>query len=474
MTLADFNFDKDAGLTYADMELNDLANYEKTEKILKRFVLDHHPDDQDAILALGDTYLEWGTEKEPEQLKNAYERYSYAIHRFGENNRNLAGMMKYFVRTDNLREVLKIKPRFMNDPSSLSSVEWSEMGGFLLDKLYGPLPPSDEFMRGRIEDMKTVLKYAIDRDGSNPVAQYNMGRYYVNRSSPIEAKKALDAALKAFGNTNIIKKKDLYKYVDSYRLAGEVSASSKEFITARENYTDGITLFRNFAENSGLEPDANVGKLYADMADIDYYISGDMDSALNNYETSIEYGNDVAQTRYKVGYIQYGKQNFDKAVHSFMKASDDYPDDMNLLMAMGNTLSMKGDNYTALGYYEKLLNKLSGNKGKHGFLQPQLRSDDAQIVDSIMKVSNNLGVTDYRLARRTGSSRYNADAMINLQNSMRAWDALTRNQETMVRLGGGNLAEQNFKYVSHPTPDYEPAIFTDIPKSLAIEKGLSQ
>ena len=68
----------------------------------------------------------------------------------------------------------------------------------------------------------------------------------------------------------------------------------------------------------------------------------------------------------------------------------------------------------------------------------------------------------------------NADAMVQLSVSMRAWDALTRNQTTMVRLAGSNLAEQNMRYMSHPMPDYEPAIYTDIPKILTGEKELTQ
>ena len=87
-----------------------------------------------------------------------------------------------------------------------------------------------------------------------------------------------------------------------------------------------------------------------------------------------------------------------------------------------------------------------------------------------LKASNNLGVTLYRLARRTGDSSLNAQAMVNFQESMRAWDALTRNQTTMVRLGGSNLAEQNMKFVSHPLPEYEPAIYTALPRTLSGEK----
>jgi hypothetical protein len=49
---------------------------------------------------------------------------------------------------------------------------------------------------------------------------------------------------------------------------------------------------------------------------------------------------------------------------------------------------------------------------------------------------------------------------------MRAWDAYTRNPATMKRLEGSNLASQNSKYITHPYSDFEPAIYTDIPKTL--------
>ena len=64
----------------------------------------------------------------------------------------------------------------------------------------------------------------------------------------------------------------------------------------------------------------------------------------------------------------------------------------------------------------------------------------------------------------------NAQAMVNFQNSLRAWDSMTRNQQSMTRLGGSNLAEQNIKYVIHPTPAYEPAIYTEIPGTLSCEE----
>jgi hypothetical protein len=56
--------------------------------------------------------------------------------------------------------------------------------------------------------------------------------------------------------------------------------------------------------------------------------------------------------------------------------------------------------------------------------------------------------------------------MVQFSQSIRAWDALTRNQETLVRLEGSNLAAQNMKYITSRVPDFEPAIYIDIKKTL--------
>ena len=39
-----------------------------------------------------------------------------------------------------------------------------------------------------------------------------------------------------------------------------------------------------------------------------------------------------------------------------------------------------------------------------------------------------------------------------------------------VSVGGSNLAEQNIRYITHPMAGYEPAIYTDIPKTLTVEE----
>lgn len=470
-----FNHDKQAGIEYAKMECYDLANYEKAEEVARREVLDYHINDADGILLLGDVLLEWATEKDDSKFDEAKKQYALLMQLYGENDLYMSRMMRYFIRTDNLREVLPLKEHFYaNKKAKLGAEDWTELSGFMLDKLYGALSPVDEELRIRIADVMDMLRRAVRADPSNPVAMYNLSRYYVNRNRGDEAKSALAQTLSLFDAAQSLKARDMYKELNTYRLLGEEYAKGREYIKAQETYTDGITLYEKEKRNNDFIGDSNVGRLYADEGDIDYFIRGDMGSAFNEYTSAIDTNCDTSSLRYRLGYIYYNRGDLSNAMLSFIKANEDNHDDMNLLLAMANTLSLRDDNYGAQSYYERLIASLDTIKAQKGVLLPQVRGDQAEIVDLYLKASNNLGVTLGRLARRTGNSAMNANAMINLTASMRAWDALTRNQSTMVRLQGSNLAEQNLKYMTHPASEFEPAIYTEIKRTLTGETELRQ
>ncbi len=470
--LATFNFDKLAGLEYANMEMSDLANYERAETIDRRFVLDHYINDKDGLLLLGDIFLEWATEKDPSKFEQAREQYASLVQLYGPQDLYLSRMLRYFIRTDNLREVLQLKEHFLPRKKALGAQDLTELSGYLLQKEYGQLAPSDEYLRSLIEDVRTLLERAVKADPSNPVALYNMACYFIKVTNNTSAIVWLERTIDAFQKASVLKKDDVYKQIDSYRQLGELYDADREYVKAEEVYTNGISFFVQKKTDSGLEGNKTVGRLYGDMADLDYFITGDFDDSLKNYQEAIANDYDTPAIRYKVGVIQYSRNDYENALGAFIKTAESAHDDNHLLLAMANVLSMKNDNYAAEGYYENLLDHLDILKQRRNILLPQIRDDDTEIVDLYMKAANNLGVTLYRLARQTGDSKKNAEAMVRLSDSLRAWDALTRNQKTMVRLGGSNLAEQNMQYMSHPIPDYEPAIYADIPKTLSDDKGL--
>ncbi|MCR4736355.1 MAG: tetratricopeptide repeat protein, partial [Treponema sp.] len=470
--LQSFNHDKQAGLEYADMVLNDLSNYERAEEILNREVLDYHINDADGRLLLGDTYLEWGTEKDPEKLELAKEQYSILSQIYGASDLYNSRLMRYYVRSDNLLQVLNYKTLFEEKEKALSSQDCTEMSGYLLDKLYGPLSPSEENLRTKIEGIKPLLIRAIKLDPDNAVGLYNLGKYYVNTNEIYYVEATLKDSVREFAEAKVLKKRDIYKYIDAYRLLGENYIKTGDTMKAHEQYTNGVSLYTTERDNSGFKGNLDIGKLYADLADLNYFVSGDYDLAKENYENSIELGNDNPSIRYRIGYVNYRNKNYQDALGSFMKAGEANRKEDNLLLAMANTLSLRDDDYSAEGYYEQLLARLDDEIADRQMVFPQTSSRDNDIVTTYLKAANNYGVTLHRLAKRTGDSSKNAEAIVQFQNSLRAWDALTRNQETLLRLEGSNLAQENIKYITHMYSDYEPAIYIDIPRTLTEKEGL--
>ncbi len=475
-----FDYDKDAALEYANMELTDLANYERAAEITRRYVLDHHINDEEAMLLLGDIFLEWATslpfgQERDERFEQARLQYATLMDLYGQEDLFLSRMLRYFIRTDNLREVLALKSYFFSSRTvNLESPDLVELGGYLLEKRYGYLPPSDEYLRSSIENLREVLELAVEKDVSVPEAHYNFARYFVFTDNHSQAIVALNNSIVNFETAEKKTHERTLKHIDAYRLLGEIYTFQEEYLLAEEGFAKGINLFEQAQHTTGLEGNENVGKLYSDMGDLDYFISGDLAVALENYLHAIENFNDTPSIRYKIGYIQYDNKNYSAALNSFVKTSEEDSSDRNLLLALGNVLSIRDDNSAAASHYERLLAMLNADRDRYGILFPQVRSDHAVIVDLYLKATNNLGVTLSKLADRTGNTALQTEALAHFSESLRAWDALTRNQETMVRLEGSNLAEQNIRYLLYPISEFEPAIYAAIPRTLYGEEAIQQ
>ncbi|MCR5318785.1 MAG: hypothetical protein K6E22_11215 [Treponema sp.] len=474
-----FDHDKQAGIEWADMEA-DLFHWERAERILTREVLDYHINDPDAILALGDLYLEWADsdiEGNVEKFPEAKKQYDLLVELYGEDDklydRYSARQMRYFIRTDDLATVLTYKDYFY--PKKMKYVENSdvtELGGYLFDKRYGELRPSEENLRSQIENVKPILTLAVERDGSDPVALYNLARYYVQTKSNSSARVTCESAINAFKEKKSLKRKDTYKYINTYRILGEMYGGEKQYIQAQKAYISGIELFESNKELNAYTGNKDIGMLYADLGDIFYFKDGNADNAFENYAKAIENNNDIPSIRYKMGYIQYNKKNYQEALTSLMVGSEAAPSDTHMLLALANTLWNRSDFYAARGYYDKLLDILEEKRQGYKIVLPQIREDHGDFVDTYMKASNNLGATLSRIANMTGNSEMNGQAIVALQDSLRAWDALSRNQDTMVRLDSSNLAEQNVKYITRPDSEYSPEIYTKIPMLMDGEEGL--
>ena len=91
-----------------------------------------------------------------------------------------------------------------------------------------------------------------------------------------------------------------------------------------------------------------------------------------------------------------------------------------------------------------------------------------------MHTTNNLGATLSRLSERIGDSQRNGRALALYAEATRAWDALTRNPQTMIRAKSVGLAYLNIKNMLSSNSPYQAEIYTDIPMILEDERPLEQ
>ena len=61
-----------------------------------------------------------------------------------------------------------------------------------------------------------------------------------------------------------------------------------------------------------------------------------------------------------------------------------------------------------------MLDRLESRRAALGILHPEDRPDDRALLDTLVKVNNNLGVTMFRLAERTGDRKKRSEAMVYL------------------------------------------------------------
>ena len=464
--------DKNPPLEYAFMECYELLNYEKAEEIVKRKVLDVFVNDKDGKLLLGDIYMEWGG-LDPSKYDLAGSVYQELIDTEGRKDLYLGRLLRYNIRTDQLAEVLPLKDYFMQKKAVLDSETLVELSGYMLEKRYAPPGGDDDYLRPMITDVRSLLEKSVAQAGDVPESHYNYGKYFIYNGNYSSAIPSLKEAVRLFDEAQKMNPGRIIRNIDACRLLGESYAAGAEYIPAGEIYAKGITMYQDSLESRTINPDITGGLLYADIGDMDYFLSGNYNQALESYTNAVENLNDTDSVRYKMGCINYSFENYEEALNNFSRAYGENPDDKNLMYAMGNAFFLRGDYGAAQGYYTRLMEKLETLRVQYGIVIPQVRVDHSEFVKMYMETANNLGVTLYYLAGIGGDSEKNIRGIASLTESLRAYDALTRNPDTMIRLSGSNLAEMNLKYMNFPDSGYKPGIYGDIALTLEGEEPLS-
>ncbi len=456
--LENYPFDKKGTIDYATMEFEKLADYEHSTDLLNVFLEESkkYKRDYDALLLLGDIYLDWGWEDKT-RYEDARLAYAKIMSTHGVENKILFRMLKYFIRTGNAKEVNILKEKFQADPElEIDPGAYAELAGYQID-------------RQDISDVQELLFRAKEVEDGLPEIHYQLARLFNMTGEGAEEDKALKRTLINLDNKQPLSRRNLLVNIDTLRRQGERFYIKQEYLQAEEVYQAGIDILTKSRERNIIKGTAeDFGRLYADLGHIYYYISENPNIALDQYEKAEGEGFYSPEIYYNKGYIRYRSRNFREALLDFYNAAGSYSVNSNLLYATGNTLFQRNDYFAAQGYYNHLLDILEQKLSREYSIRIDEREDHRTMVENLMKAYNNMGVTLYGLFERTGDPSKFTAAMVSFTRSTGYFDDLTRNQDTMKRTEAINLASLNQRKMIYPIPDYELQIFVDLPKHLAL------
>ena len=482
LLLRHFPLDRQGTLAYANLLTYSTFGYERAERILSEYTGEYTVEEQrkrsvpragfrdaDILLARGDNFLEWAEENPKKYYENARMQYATILDYYGERDEVLLRMMRYFIRvspdesrlkqTQDLYGLLEAKGkkrRLQVKPELLASV-YSELAGFWIDqKAY--------------DGAYDALLAAMERDKLHPEAHYQLARYYNYLRDAVEERKALVNAIDLLEKSSPFTRRRLLALIDSYNRLGETYARDREYLNAEKYYQLAIQRIESGQSQRVLGQARELGLPYKNRGDIYYSISRDLDTALEMYRQAEanQYRSD--EMDYKMGYIAYAQEDFEQALLRFSRVVDALPTNENGLFALGNAMYLQGYYSSAQGYYLRLLDLQEVRRDRIPFLQPADNSEHRALLEYLMKVFNNLGVTTMRLSERGRDPARQARALANLTFSSEYFDLLTRNPQTGERGQTRNLAYLNQRSILYPTRTFELEIYGRLPLDLAASR----
>ena len=242
-----------------------------------------------------------------------------------------------------------------------------------------------------------------------------------------------------------------------------------ELITAGREYQRARDRYDQAKQARFLAVDAELARVYALQADVEYYAGGNLDRALGGYQAALADGYTTDDLLYKVGFIHYDAGRLQQAADSFFAigAENQFVGPRNVLWARANTLYRRGIYPAAEAFYQELRDRLLAERARIQNLLVDEDPDHRALLRYIAAVNNNLGISVFRQTQQsvTNAGRF-SESVVYLQQSAEVSENFLRQSETGVRSGAKSIAFQNLAAVLGPTGPFVPQLIVELPRDL--------
>jgi tetratricopeptide (TPR) repeat protein len=446
--------EKKGVLDYAQMETNSLRDYEKADRIIRNHILDWNPDDADGLIALGDVNLTWGDanvefsdegdrNRDGGKYEMARQYYARHLELYGWTDPVLERMLLYFIRADDLAEVLPLQDYFMSQknlkirPSTLS-----ETGAYLLDKQTEETRYVRDANIDKIEGVRDMLLRAAEADPFLPDPHFQLARYYAMLGERNREREYLDNASRLFDNARQESAKLIRARIDTEQRIAHMNRDRREFFSAEERLVKAANLYEDAVDRRIFRPSSRFGSIYADLGDLEYFTKFSDDSRTGNWREAIAYylraeesGYSTTEMQYRLGASYYNLSDFRRAEERFFEVSTRTQPNRRVLNALGNVSFLRGNLSAAESCFSKLVTTLEAERLRITDFRTDDMPEHRDLAERIMIAQNNLGAVYQTLAERSGNSRYRTQALALYSNASRTWDYFARDPATFIRPG---------------------------------------
>ena len=466
-----FPRDKKGFLDYAALKTFYQGEYAESDRILEDFIMQKgNKWDYDALLDKIDNFLNWG-EIDRKQFDSAGYVLNDSLSKFGKKPELEFRKMAYYLhsgRIDSLEE------------KALIDIEKGDSKSVDVRKYYSML---GEF-RSYIENVKSkyadhymvsdFYRYMIDHDDIDGIEEklitvsnqdkkliephYQLSRYWSRMEKKDLERRALSTIedlLKNFDDSHM-----MHNYPHSYNYAalqrkrmdifthnrlGKFSYDDDEILEAQRYYKKAVDKYEKYSPLPG--DTASYGHIYEDLGDIYYYNAGRYNDALKYFGKAYSTGYKNDNLDYKIGFINYKNRNYNKAAENFYDISLNARENEAALFAFANASFNYGVYSPAKAYYDRVIEKMEYWREHEKVLDVERRMDQREILEKLMQVYNNQGVTLFKLAEKNHNQDYYSKSLVYLSESSELYDTLMRDPLTMNKTLTKPLAQLNMKWI---------------------------
>ena len=466
-----FPVDKKGFLDYAALKTFYQGEYAEGDRILNDFIiLKGNKWDYEALINKIDNFLNWG-ELDRNQFDSAAYVLNDCLSKFGNKPELVFRKIAYYLHSGRIDQV---------EAKALSDIEKGDSKSIDVRKFYTLV---GEF-RNYVENIKEkhtdpyvaadFYKYLIDHDKSENVEErlikisnqdknlvephYQLSRYWnkmEKKELEIKALKTIEQLLKSRDMSYI---RDNYPHSYNYAAGqrnridiftdnrlGRFSYDDDEILDAQRYFKKSVDKYEKYSPLPG--ETASYGHIYEDLGDIYYYNAGKYNEALKYFGKAYNTGYKNDNLDYKIGFINYKNRSYREAAEIFYDITLRERENSSALFAFANSSFNYGIYSPAKAYYDRVIEKMEYWKDHEKVFDLDRRKDQQEILEGLMQVYNNQGVTLFKLAEKNSNPEYYSKSLVYLSQSSELYDTLMRDPLTMNKTLTKPLAQLNMKWI---------------------------